>query len=222
MLDPTQGNDKSTRTVVYATAAGETDAMNAVIRALVIWGVGAAVAGAREWTSVSGTKLEADFVRVTGDMVTLKKPDGQVIGIRKQFLSADDQAFIQEQAGGAPAAQKIELTGLSSRASLNTSIMLSEADLASLKSEITDEKSGNLYSFSLSGALDRTSSKNKNWKEGKSIDVKLTATCYRKKPVSGGRFELIRESGTCYFYLTDSEDKPVLTKSKSLDSMCPT
>ncbi|MBM4154029.1 MAG: hypothetical protein FJ221_03265 [Lentisphaerae bacterium] len=63
------------------------------------------VASAREWTSVSGTKLDAEFVRITGDTVTLKKPDGQTLGIRRQLLSAEDQAFIQEQSG-APAASR--------------------------------------------------------------------------------------------------------------------
>lgn len=184
------------------------------------WG---SLAEAREWTSVSGTKLEADFVRVTGDMVTLKKPDGQTLGIRRQLLSAEDQAFVQEQSGAPAAGQPIALTGLSSRPSLNTSMVLTEAQLADLKSEITDEKNGTKYQFVASAALDRTSSKNRNWKEGKGLDVKITASCYKVKDIGSGRTQRTLEtSGSCHFYLLDEAGKPALTKSKSLDSMCPT
>ena len=181
------------------------------------------VASAREWTSVSGTKLDAEFVRITGDMVTLKKPDGQTIGIRRQLLSAEDQAFLQEQSGAPAAGQPIALTGLSSRPSLNTAIVLPEAQVSELKSEITDEKSGNKYQFVASAGMDKTSSKNRNWKEGKSLDVKITASCYKVKDIGGGRTQRTLETGgSCHFYLLDEAGKPALTKSKSLDSMCPT
>jgi len=184
------------------------------------WG---SLAEAREWTSVSGTKLEADFVRVTGDMVTLKKPDGQTLGIRRQLLSAEDQAFVQEQSGAPAAGQPIALTGLSSRPSLNTSMVLTEAQLTDLKPEITDEKNGTKYQFVASAALDRTSSKNRNWKEGKGLDVKITASCYKVKDIGGGRTQRTLETGgSCHFYLLDEAGKPALTKSKSMDSMCPT
>lgn len=198
--------------------------MNAVLRTVVVGALCISAAHAREWTSVSGTKMEADFVRLTGDMVTLKKPDGQTLAIRRQLLSAEDQTFLQEQSGGAPAAgQPIALTGLSSRPSVNTSMVLTEAQVAALKSEFTDEKNGSKYQFVASAALDKTSSKNRNWKEGKGLDVKITASCYKAKDLGGGRFQRTLEtSGSCLFYLLDEGGKPVLTKSKSLDSMCPT
>jgi hypothetical protein len=197
--------------------------MKAWLRWVAMGAACCSVASAREWTSVSGTKLEADFVRLTGDMVTLKKPDGQTIGIRRQLLSAEDQAFLQEQSGAPAAGQPIALTGLSSRPSLNTSIVLTDAQLAELKPEFTDEKNGNKYQFVVSAALDKTSSKNRNWKEGKGLDVKITASCYKAKDVGGGKVARTLETGgSCHFYILDEAGKPALTKSKSLDSMCPT
>jgi dienelactone hydrolase len=60
-------------------------------------------AGAREWTSSDGKKLEADFVSATADQVTLKRAsDGQVFTLPKTRFSADDQKWISEQGAAAP------------------------------------------------------------------------------------------------------------------------
>lgn len=210
--------------------------MSAVLRSVAscaICAVCVSVAGAREWTSVSGTKMEADFVRIVGDMVTLKKPDGETLGIRKQLLSAEDQAFLKEQAGEAvapdasPAAEpaagaKAGPGDQSARPSVNTSAILSEAQLADLKSEFTDEKNGSEYRFIASAGLDPKSTKNKNWKVGRALEVRVTASLEKMKTASDGKVTGIRENGSCVFYILDSEGTPVVSKSKPLDSMCPT
>lgn len=59
---------------------------------------------AREWTSSDGRKLEADFVRVMGDQVTLlRRSDGRSFTLPLARLSPADQAWIQAQGRGAPA-----------------------------------------------------------------------------------------------------------------------
>jgi len=101
--------------------------------------------------------------------------------------------------------------------------VLPDAKLAELKSEITDEKHGSKYQFVASAGLDKTSSKNRDWKEGKPLGVKITASCYKAKDMGGGKFaRTLETSGSCHFYLLDEAGKPALAKSKSLDSMCPT
>lgn len=203
--------------------------MRAVVQAVAVCAVCVSVAGAREWTSVSGTKLEADFVRIAGDMVTLKKPDGQSLGIRKQLLSAEDQAFIKEQAGEAAAPLTAGPTTVaktvpgaqSARPSVNTSAILSEAQLAEMKSEFTDAK-GFEYRFISSAGLDPKSTKNKYWKVGRSLEVRVTASLEKTKKDANGKVTGTRENGSCVFYIVDSEGTPVVSKSKSLDSMCPT
>ena len=53
----------------------------------------------REWTSTEGKKIEAEFVSASGGMVTLKRADnGQNTTLPVTRLSAEDQAFIKEQA----------------------------------------------------------------------------------------------------------------------------
>lgn len=57
-----------------------------------------AMAGAREWTSADGRKLEADFVSASGDMVVLRRAsDGQIFKLPTSRLSPEDQVFIAAQ-----------------------------------------------------------------------------------------------------------------------------
>lgn len=52
----------------------------------------------RVWTDKSGAHtISAEFVSVTGDCVELRRPDGTVVRVRTDRLSAEDQAYIAEQ-----------------------------------------------------------------------------------------------------------------------------
>lgn len=66
----------------------------------------AVVASARTWTSAKGTKVEAELAEVRGATVILRAADGRTLTIPILQLSAEDQAFVRESAGGtnAPAA----------------------------------------------------------------------------------------------------------------------
>lgn len=56
-------------------------------------------AAARTWTqSATNRTIEADFVKASGDKVLLKLSTGQIAEVPIGTLSADDQAFIVEQA----------------------------------------------------------------------------------------------------------------------------
>ncbi|MEM7391014.1 MAG: hypothetical protein AAF492_01600 [Verrucomicrobiota bacterium] len=52
---------------------------------------------ARTWTSVKGSKVEAEFVRVEGRRVILKRPDGSLIRIAGSSLILEDRKYIAAQ-----------------------------------------------------------------------------------------------------------------------------
>ena len=53
---------------------------------------------AREWTDSSGThKIEAELVKLDGEVVHLKKPDGAIVKIPLSKLCEDDRKLIQQQ-----------------------------------------------------------------------------------------------------------------------------
>jgi hypothetical protein len=62
---------------------------------------------AREWTAKDGRKLEADFVSLVGNKVTLRPAGGRTITILLTLLSPADQQWIKSQSN-APAARPPE------------------------------------------------------------------------------------------------------------------
>lgn len=63
----------------------------------------AALAEVRTFTSSAGTTLRGELVSVVGDIVTLKKEDGSPLALAMSAFSRVDQAWLQTQAGAAPA-----------------------------------------------------------------------------------------------------------------------
>ena len=54
---------------------------------------------ARTWTDSSGTyKVEAELVKLDGEVVELKKPDGTVIKVPLDKLSEADRVFVRPKA----------------------------------------------------------------------------------------------------------------------------
>lgn len=62
-----------------------------------------ATLNARTWTSITGQSVEADFVKVQGENVVVRAPDGRTVSFPIARLSAADQAFLKEQPGASPA-----------------------------------------------------------------------------------------------------------------------
>ena len=54
----------------------------------------------RTWTSRNGSKLEAEFVKLSYTTVYLKKSSGKPAKIQLRELSQEDQAFVKQVAGG--------------------------------------------------------------------------------------------------------------------------
>lgn len=73
--------------------------VNMIWHFLLLGGVIAGTAGARTWTSSDGKTLEADFVRLSGSQVTLRKAGGGEVTLPLSRLSAADQAFARSQPG---------------------------------------------------------------------------------------------------------------------------
>ncbi len=64
----------------------------------------AAPLAARTWTATDGRSLEGDYISATDTTVTFKRKDGRSFTIELAKLSADDQAFVNEQGAAVPAA----------------------------------------------------------------------------------------------------------------------
>jgi hypothetical protein len=183
--------------------------------ALAALAVGLCQADAREWTSVSGAKVEAEFVRLTGDSVTLRKPDGETLLIRMNLLSAEDQAHVGELTK--TEVQTINLPGAVTRAAGTTGIVLSKAEADGLQTAWTDPNGGDQFSFYARFSVNPNSPKNKNWSEGKPIEFRITADCTRIKDNKRQR-----ENTSCHMYLLDEKGQPAAVQSKPINSMCPT
>ena len=62
---------------------------------------------ARLWTSTSGSKIDAEFVRLEDDKVVLKKKDGKELSVKVSLFSKADQEFIKKsQAKAKPSGKK--------------------------------------------------------------------------------------------------------------------
>ena len=200
----------------------------------------AAGAQARTWTSVSGSKVEAEFVSLQGAMVVLQKPEGQQLKIGLNFLAKEDQEFARAQAGTAPGPAAVTPavnvaaagtragtlpapTALAGRTSgIRTGNTLTEEQIAGLQRESTEEKSGEKIQFNFSFAQTRLDEKElKKWDPKDGIKYRLTCELVRSKTVKGKTVGE-RLGGSAKFYLTDESGTTVMAKSQSLDSMCPT
>ena len=184
----------------------------------VAWASGAPSTGVssaemRAWTSVSGSQVEAAYVRTEGDLVMLVKPDGGRFAIRRSLLSPGDVAYVAEQEKKAVGSTSI--SGLRTSSLIDRKMILSPQEADALQAQWTDPRNENQYQFTANFSV--PDPENKSWKQGKPLTFKITADCTRRTKNSAGR-----ESTTCYMYLLDDQNQPVATKSKSIDSMCPT
>ncbi|MEM9478107.1 MAG: thioredoxin-like domain-containing protein [Verrucomicrobiota bacterium] len=88
----------------------------AVVAAIIsILGLTFAGADLRDWTSTAGSTLKAEYVRMIGDKVLLKKEDGDQMTVKLDQLSEEDQKFIEEltaEASGPSAADQEKLSAL--------------------------------------------------------------------------------------------------------------
>jgi predicted peptidase len=82
-----------------------------ILSGCVLWGM-AGVGSAREWLSLEGKKLEADFISAQGDQVTLKRSnDGQTFSIPLARLSEADRNWVKQQKPAKPAAAAKPIEG---------------------------------------------------------------------------------------------------------------
>lgn len=211
---------------------------------LVLALAGAMSADARTWTSVSGATVEADFVGLQGSMVVLKKPEGQQLKIGLALLSKEDQDFARQQGGGsgsagdaAPATTTPAVAvaaaphagapaaaaALANRnVGIRTGNTLTEEQIAGLKQESSDEKPGETLQFRSSFSQVPLDAKElKKWEPKDGIKYRVTCELLRVKTVKG-KATSERLGGSSKFYLTDDSGAVVMSKSQSLDSMCPT
>ena len=177
----------------------------------------------RNWTSKSGSTIEARLVKVSYGKAYLETKDGKSLGIRLTALSQADQTYAKE-ATAKPETERVSPAsrlsgGLKRPGSSNT---LTDKQIESLKTQWTDEKTGKRYVFSAGFGTARLtdSDKRKYAKSGK-VPVRITAYLSELKEVKGKQVSE-RQKGTCRFYVLDGEgNEAIKRRSSSLDKMCP-
>lgn len=174
---------------------------------------GASPAELRTWTSVSGAQIQAVYLRTEGEMVKLQKPTGGAFAIRRSLLSPADLAYVAEQEKKAVGSTAI--SGLRTSALIDRDMILSSQEADAMRHEWIDPKNQTRYGFSADFSLNPSGKK--SWKEGTPIEFKINADAYRRTAKTSSR-----ENTKCYMYLLDDQNQPVMTKAKSVDSMCPT
>ena len=74
-----------------------------------VWIIGmTTIAGAREWISSDGKKLEADFISSENGQVKLKRANGQTFAVPLERLSESDRTWVKLQASTPPTAATVK------------------------------------------------------------------------------------------------------------------
>lgn len=184
---------------------------------------------AREWTSVSGAKVEAEFVEMRHNQVVLKRTDGKLLRIDKNLLCKEDQSFLNENSKSASKASAInsalDRMRKSNAMKMNGSdkYLLSDEQIKSLivqhqEKDKPDEKIVFHASFGLP-YMDKKSKEKYSGKEEAPFRITAQLLEYKKQ---GGKMVGKRMKGRAYMYIMDSDGNLVDAESESLDKLCPT
>lgn len=211
---------------------------------LILIGLMAISAHGRTWTSTSGTSLEADYVSMRNNTVTLRKADGKLFEVGLQFLSAADRAFVSEQKASEPAAPPAAtvspatapaattLNGGAKPASNGTASafgssgptrkdLLTDEQIAVLKTEIPGKKEGEKFIFTANASQRQLDAVEKRKFKNGDIPFRITAE-FLELSMEKGKQVSKRMSGYVRFYVLDEDGKIVVSRRDSLDKMCPT
>ncbi|MCX7818262.1 MAG: SHD1 domain-containing protein [Kiritimatiellae bacterium] len=210
--------------------------------------IAAGMASGRTWTSVSGSTVEAEFKALQGTVVILEGADGRRMMIPLSQLSPEDQQFVREQTARpatppatppprhgreprtsrtvpVPSSTPAVLTGpASARKESKDSRLapLPESEIAALKRQFTDERTGDQYEF-LGGASvkHRLGEKDPDWKEGDPIPLTITCELVRVRKKKDGTSDRKREDGTAEFYVADETGAVVFRRKERLSTLEP-
>lgn len=111
---------------------------------------------------------------------------------------------------------------VSRRAGSSSSGVLTDDQIANLKTEWTDPKTGKTFQFNSSFVAGKVDPKDyrKYAKSGR-VPFRITATFSEIKE-SNGKKTYERQTGNCRILVLDAEGNQIAKKSESLDSMCST
>jgi hypothetical protein len=185
-----------------------------------------AVASGRTWTSASGTTLEADYVSVRNNSVSLRKPDGKTLEIGMQFLSQADRDFVaaQKEAPAAPAKTVNSVTSAtpsSGSSGATRKDILTDEQVGALKSEMAGKKENVKYVFQSDFFPRRLEAAElRKLKDGE-IPFRITAELL-EMTTTNGKTVAKRMPGYVRFYVVDDEGKIVVSRREALEKMCPT
>ena len=99
--------------------------------------------------------------------------------------------------------------------------VLTDDQLAALKKDATDEKTGATYSFGADfGSRSVEPPEQRKYAKSGKIPIRITCSFTETKKV-GGKALTRRLSGSSHIYIMDSDGKVVFKKTFPLDKMCP-
>jgi hypothetical protein len=99
--------------------------------------------------------------------------------------------------------------------------VLTDDQLAALKKDATDEKTGATYSFAADfGTRSVEPPEQRKYAKSGRIPIRITCSFTETKTV-GGKALTRRLSGSSHIYIMDSDGKVVFKKTFPLDKMCP-
>jgi len=185
----------------------------------------------RTWTSSNGQTVEAAFVGLQYNTVTLEMANGKAIKIGLSKLSAEDQKVAKENAAAATAAKKSRLSSNGSLSSnsprTSSKDVLTDEQVSDLQVKWTNEKGDETISFSgyfSDVRLDPKKDKSSVWKYARSgkIPYRITAKMVSTEVHKGKSKAALIERGTCLFYVMDAEGTVIEKRSMPLAKMCPT
>lgn len=178
----------------------------------------------REWTSVSGSKVEAEFIRLSGNTVNLERSDGKQLAISMKNLVKADQEYVHSQSSGTSSAankalERMRQAGARSRGDDYT---LGDAEIAKLQTKVVDEKNPKNYMlFRASFGLPSGKAIRRKYAGKEEVPIRITATLYEVKK-KGGKTKYDRQSGHACLYVLDEAGDVVISEKESLGKMCPT
>lgn len=176
-------------------------------------------ASIRKWTSSGGQTVEAKFVKLESGTVYLEKADGSSVRIALTSLCADDQDMVNKLAGAS--ADEPVAPVLSSSLSKGGDGTLSEEEIAGLKTETVDEKSGAKLQLSATFFQrplhpEKDGAEIRKYSKSGKIPVRILVTLYEIRDGNKKRMD-----GRCHFYILDAQGKLLAKRTMSLEEMCP-
>lgn len=183
------------------------------------------------WRSTNGQSVEAEFVKLSGQMVTLKRADGVTVNVRLLALDADSQSQARRLASDARSAGGDATTGDGAKENKPTLGSLAKAKASGIPSDeeiknfLTTYKesptSAETYEFSARFSVPALKPDDiKSFTRKKKIPFRLTVELERVKMVDGKRRSVLVNGDARFVVLSEAGDV-IDRQREALGKLCP-